>query len=75
MLMTIIQRRRGRKHHDLCREHAAAGDYSKLILRGETAANVWWEIVETKAAPIPGTTRCHYRPIAGLEWNLDDEVI
>jgi hypothetical protein len=43
-------------HHDLCREHAT-GDHLETIRRGETATNVWWEIVETRAVSIPGTER------------------
>jgi hypothetical protein len=43
------------QYHDLCREHAAAGDHRETIRRGETATNVWWERVETHAVPIPGT--------------------
>jgi Universal stress protein family len=42
------------EHHDLCREHAT-GDHLETIKRGETATKVWWEIVETKAVPIPIT--------------------
>jgi hypothetical protein len=43
-------------HHDLCREHAT-GDHLETIRRGDTAQNVWWEIVQTRAVPIPGTER------------------
>jgi hypothetical protein len=43
-------------HHDLCREHAG-GEHLAAIKAGETSQNVWWETVETKAVPIPGTAR------------------
>ena len=43
--------------HDLCREHAAAGDHRETIRGVETATNVWWERVETHAVPIAGTER------------------
>jgi hypothetical protein len=47
-------------HHDLCREDAA-GDHLDTIRRGETAQNVWWEIVETlgrvPGSAAPGFTR------------------
>ena len=44
-------------HHDFCRQHATAGDRLALVRAGETATNVWWEMVETEAVPIPGTQR------------------
>ncbi len=44
------------EHHDLCREHAG-GDRLATLKAGDTAERVHWEIVETKAAPIPGTSR------------------
>jgi len=45
------------------RAHAAAGDHLELIRRAETATNVWWEMVETKAVPIVGTER----PVAEVD--------
>jgi hypothetical protein len=39
------------QYHDLCREHAEA-DHLETLRRGETAQNLWWEIVETRAVPI-----------------------
>jgi hypothetical protein len=62
------------KHHDLCREHAAAGDHAEMIRGGETATNVWWEIVETKAAPIPGTAHRLFETGHRLGVDPDDEV-
>jgi hypothetical protein len=44
------------QHHDLCREHGV-GDHLETLKRGDTAQNVFWEIVEAKAVPIPGTER------------------
>lgn len=44
------------EHHDLCREHAT-GDHVATLKAGDVAQGVWWEIVETKAVPIPGTGR------------------
>jgi hypothetical protein len=44
------------EHHHLCREHAD-GDPLATIKAGDTAANVFWEVIETKAVPIPGTSR------------------
>ena len=44
------------EHHDLCRQHAQR-DRLAMIKAGEVAQNVWWEIVETKAVPIPGPDR------------------
>jgi hypothetical protein len=32
------------QHHDLCREHGV-GDHLETLKRGDTAQNVFWEIV------------------------------
>jgi hypothetical protein len=44
------------EHHDLCREHAQ-GDPGATLKEGDRSYHVWWEIIETKAVPIPGTAR------------------
>ena len=44
------------ERQDLCREHAI-GDQVATLKAGDTAHWVWWEIVETKTVPIPGTER------------------
>lgn len=58
------------EHHDLCREHAE-GDRLATIKAGDLAQKIWWEVVETKALPIPGTYRPR-KPIPGVV-DPDDE--
>jgi hypothetical protein len=60
-------------HHDLCRGHAT-GDHLATIRRGETATNIWWEMVETKAVPIPGTEHRLFETDRRLGVEPDDEV-
>jgi len=60
----------GRYHH-LCREHAT-GDHWATIRAGLTATNVFWEIVQTKAIPLPVGSRPPRLKVPGVV-DPDDE--
>src|SRR5256885_2005327 len=44
------------ERHDLCGEHAV-DDLAAVLRVGDRAHNVFWEVVETNAAPIAGIER------------------
>ena len=73
MLMCGRHSTRVGEHHDLCREHAA-GDHLETIRRGETATNVWWEVVEKKSMPISGAECRLIETNRRLRVDLDGEL-